>query len=208
VEQVRGRLDLMVSTYVAVHPVAPLVGRFRRAHPGVVVRIDALADDDDCIGLIRQGHCELIFTQLPVPSRGLTVRELGVHEYQLVAPPGAELPAADPLSLEDLPDIPLILVPKAAPLRVQIEKALQAAGKRTRVAAISHHRESLGAMVLAGVGATFMELSSAERVAARGAQLRGLTPAVRRPHGVLYDPRRLSPAGLAFLESVVPAAQR
>ncbi|WP_433506355.1 LysR family transcriptional regulator [Pseudonocardia halophobica] len=199
---VRGRLDVLASTYVAVHPVAGLVGAFRRAHPEVAVRIGALADDDDSAALVRQGHCELAFTHLPVPAPGLTVRELGRHEYRLVAPPDVDLPAADPLDLADLPDLPLIVVPQAVPVRIQIERELLSVGKRTRVAAVCHHREAIGALVLAGVGATFLERSVAERLAGLGAGVRALRPAVHRPHGVIYDPRRLSPAGQAFVAAL------
>src|SRR4051794_7075183 len=45
-----GRLDLCSLPTLAVDPVAPLVGAFRRAHPGVTL---ALADPDDSEDLVH-----------------------------------------------------------------------------------------------------------------------------------------------------------
>ncbi|OLL76823.1 putative transcriptional regulator, LysR family [Pseudonocardia sp. Ae168_Ps1] len=198
--QVAGRLDILASAYVSVHPVAELVGAFRRSYPAVTVRMGSLSEGDDPAALLRQGHCELVFSHLPVMASGLTARTLGQLDYVLVAPPDAELPPTSRLALAELPDLPLLLVPRTAPMRVQIEEALHAAGKRTRVAVVTHHRESLDSLVLSGVGATFMERSSAAYLGERGAQVRDLIPPVRRSHGVVYDPAHLSAAGAAFLE--------
>ncbi len=160
----------------------------------------ALGADDDPAVLVRQGHSELVFTHLPVAAQGLTVRELGVLEYVLVAPPETLTDDADSVAIKDLPDLPMLLVPRAAPMRVQIERELQVAGKLTRAAVVTHHLESLAPMVLEGVGATFMERTAALRLRRRGAEVRALDPPVYRSHGVVFDARRLSSVGQAFLE--------
>ncbi|MCE3554724.1 LysR family transcriptional regulator [Pseudonocardia sp. RS11V-5] len=203
---VSGRLDILASVYVAAHPVARLVGAFRRSHPAVTVRMGALSEDDDPAALLRQGHWELVFSHLPVPAAEFETRALGVLDYVLVAPPDAHLPPEHVVALAQLPDLPMLLVPRGAPMRVQIEEQMHQAGTRTRIAVVTHHREALDSMVLDGVGATFMERSGAAELVARGAQVRGLDPPVQRAHGVLYDPRRLSRAGAAFLERALTLA--
>lgn len=196
----RGRLDIHASPSLATHPVAGLIGEFRQRFPNVSVRLGELRDEDSCASLIRQGHCEMVICHLPVPSGELDVREFGVHEYWLVFPPETELPAGDPLQLSELPDLPLVIVPQGASQRTEVERALSAAGKRTRVSAVLQHREAMLPFVLAGVGGTFMERSRALRSARRGAVVRAVDPPISRSYGVVYDSSALSPAGAAFLD--------
>ncbi|MEV0054008.1 LysR family transcriptional regulator [Saccharopolyspora shandongensis] len=194
----RGRLDIHVAAPLAVHPVAQLVGRFRKRYPNVSLRLADLRDEEGAVALIREGHCEIVFTNLPVHASDLQVEELGEHEYWLVFPPGTPVPERDPLPLTELPDLPLVIVPKSTG-RTAIEKALSAARKRTRPSAIVQHRESMLPFVLAGVGGTILARPMAEQAAARGALVRAIDPPISLPYGVLYDPAVLSPAGRAFL---------
>lgn len=184
----RGRLDIHASPSLATQPVAPLVGSFRQRFSNVSVRLGEFRDVDSCASLIREGHCEMVICHLPVPSADLEVCELGVHEYWLVFPPKAELPERDPLPLSELPDLPLVIVPKGASQRTEVERALSAAGKRTRPSAVVQHREAIVPFVLAGVGGTIMERSRAQRSARRGAVVRALDPPINRAYGVVYAP--------------------
>ncbi|EQD82494.1 LysR family transcriptional regulator [Saccharopolyspora erythraea NRRL 2338] len=196
----RGRLDVYAAPALAVDPVAHLVGAYRQRYPNVSVRLGDFSDEDACAALIREGHCELVICHLPVSSGGLEVRELGSREYWLVFPPGVDAPEQDPLPLAELPDVPLVAVPRGASQRTHIERALSAAGRRTRASAVVQHREALVPFVLAGVGATMLQRSVAERAAARGAVVRAVDPPLNRAYGLVYDPALLSPAGRAFLE--------
>lgn len=196
----RGRLDIQVAPPVAVDPAAHLIGRFRQLYPNVSVRVGDFRDEDAGLSLVREGHCELLLAQLPVAHGDLTVHELGRCEYWLVFPPGTELPPGGTMKLVELPDLPLIIVPKGASGRTHIERALSAAGKRTHPSVIVQHREAMVPLVLDGVGATITVRAQAERAAARGAVIRAVDPPITLPHGVLYDPAQLSPAGQAFLE--------
>ncbi|WP_460959935.1 LysR family transcriptional regulator [Parasphingorhabdus pacifica] len=202
----RGRLDIHTAPALATHPVAPLVGRFRQRYPNVSVRLGECQDGDSCASLIHEGHCEMVICHLPAASAGLDVCELGVHEYWLVLPPDTELPEHDPLPLSALPDLPLVIVPKGASQRTEVERALSAAGKRTSPSAVVQHREAILPFVLAGIGGTIMERSRAERSARRGAVARAVDPPINRAYGVVYDPSVLSPAGRAFLELVSSGA--
>lgn len=201
----RGRLDVAVAAALAVHPLANLVGRFRKRYPNVSVRLSDLRDEQTGSSLLREGHCEAVLTHLPVPAGDLEVTELGAHDYWLVFPPGTEVGERDPLPLSELPDLPLVIVPGGAG-RMAIERALSAANKRTRPSAIVQHREAIMPLVLAGVGGTIMSRPMAERAADRGAVVRAIDPPIRLPFGALHDPARTSPAGRAFLRMAAEAA--
>jgi DNA-binding transcriptional LysR family regulator len=199
--QLRGRLDIHAQPSLAADPVARLVGEFRRQHPKVFIRIGNVRDEETATTLIRDGHSELLFCQLPMPRLdGLEVIELGVQEYAMVFPPGTELPPDDPLPLSALPDIPQVVVPRGGAYLGQFERALAEAGRARRPAAVVQHREARLPFVLAGVGCTFMERSAAEAAAARGVVVRMTDVKVSPRYGLAYDASALSPAGRAFVE--------
>ncbi|MER2092572.1 MAG: LysR family transcriptional regulator [Saccharopolyspora rectivirgula] len=200
----RGRLDIHATAGLAVDPLAHLVGEFRKHYPNVSLRLGDIRDEESVPALIREGHCEIAVCHLPVSASDLQVRQLGTHEYWLVFPPGTELPERDPLPLAALPDLPLVIVPKGATGRTAVERALGAAHKRTRAAAVVQHREAMLPFVLAGVGGTILQRPAAERAAARGAVVRAADPPITLPYGLVYSPGRLSPAGRAFLEVLPP----
>src|SRR5438105_4775060 len=54
-----GRLDLGALPTLAIDPVAPMVGAFRHAHPGVTLALADPADVDALEQLVATGACEL-----------------------------------------------------------------------------------------------------------------------------------------------------
>ncbi|MQA98215.1 MAG: LysR family transcriptional regulator, partial [Streptosporangiales bacterium] len=168
--------------------------------PNVSVRIGDLRDEEAAAAKVREGHCEVVFSYLPVTGGGVSTVELGTHDWWLVFPPGTPLPAADPLPLSALPDIPLVIVPKGSSQRARVERALSAAGKRTRPSAIVQQREAALSLVFAGLGATVAERGMAQRARERGAEVRAISPALTSTYGVVYAPSGLTPAGEAFLQ--------
>lgn len=196
----RGRLDVLAFQTLAVGVVPGLVARFRERYPNVTVRIGDLREEEAAAAKVREGHCEVVFSYLPVAGGGVSTVELGRHDWWLVFPPGTALPPTDPLPLSALPDLPLVIVPKGSTQRARIERALSAAGKRTRPSAIVHQREAALSLVFAGLGATVAERGMAERARRRGAEVRGISPAITSSYGIVYTPAGLTPAGEAFLE--------
>ena len=88
-----GTLDLVALPTLAVDPLAPLVGRFRTVHPGVVVRI---AEPEDAARLAEQvaaGRSEVGLAELPARRDDLVAIKLARQEIVAVCPPGTELPA-------------------------------------------------------------------------------------------------------------------
>ncbi|QFG22224.1 LysR family transcriptional regulator [Actinomadura sp. WMMB 499] len=197
----RGRLDIVAMPPLSADRVARLVGAFRREYPGVSIRIGDLRDEGMVTSLIREGHCEIVVCHLPTMDHsGLDVCELGVQEYRLVLPPGSPVPPDDPLPLSELPDVPKVTVPQGSQAVGEIAQAVTAAGRPISPAVVVEHREARLPLVLAGVGATFLERSMAEVAAARGAVVRAIEPRISQTYGLVYDSAALSPAGRAFVE--------
>lgn len=203
----RGRLDIVALAALSAHPVAHLVAAFRHEYPTVSIRIGDLRDEAQATSLIRDGHCEMVISFLPLlDSADLDVLELGTQDWWLAFPPGTELPEDDPLPLSALPDLPHVIVPRGASQAGEIEQAVVAAGRVIKPVAVVEHREARLPFVLAGVGGTFLERSTAETAAARGAVVRAVTPQLSRTYGLVYDSSGLSPAGRAFVELARPTA--
>ena len=63
---VAGHLDLVTLPTLAVDPVTPLVGAFRRAHPDVTVRLAHPESVAALVNSVRSGESEVGITELPV----------------------------------------------------------------------------------------------------------------------------------------------
>ncbi len=200
-----GRLDIVTLPTLAVHPVAGLVGSFRRAHPGVAVRLAEPEDAHAVAERVRHGEAEVGFADLADlgsagQGGGVVAHELEVQEYVALLP-GEEAPpeGRHPLKLADLAARPLITTPPGTSTRRQVDEAFRAAGLTMIVGVESDHREAIGPLVRAGAGAAVLPRALAEQVAGAGVVLRELTPPIRRRVGMLHRDGPLSPAAAAFV---------
>jgi DNA-binding transcriptional LysR family regulator len=202
-EELRGSLDILAGPGLAVGPLADLIGRFKRRAPLVTVRVGSLASDDSVISVLRDGLCEIAVCHLPADSAAVpgttavSYLELGVHEPWMLFPPRTDLPPG-PVRLADLPDVPLVVSTGGAEVTA-IRNAITKDGTLRRPVVIVEQREARFAMVVAGIGATFIERTIAQDAIARGAVARPLEPALRVRFGLAYDPAHLSPVGAQFL---------
>lgn len=201
-----GRLDLVCLPTLAVDPVAGLVGRFRRRHPGVRVRIDEPEDADSVAASVRSGASELGIAELPLRAADLTSVELDAHEFVAVLPPdlAVTLGPAPALSLRDLAGRPLVTTPPGTSTRRQIDEAFTAAGMEPTVAVETDHREGIIAMVLAGAGFAIVPAPLAGSSQVGDAVVRSITPRIERKIGLIRRPGPLSPAAQAFVALAVP----
>src|SRR5688572_8857722 len=109
---VAGQLDLACLPTLAADPVADLVGRFRREHPGVAVRLGAPLDGDELADAVRSGAAEVGVTDQGTASAGLEEIEIGEQELFAVSPPTRPRTARPAyLRLDRLEGVPLVLGP-------------------------------------------------------------------------------------------------
>jgi LysR family transcriptional regulator, carnitine catabolism transcriptional activator len=193
-----GRLDLVALPTLAADPVAPLVGAFRLAHPGVDIALADPSDASALVELVASGECELGITAEPVGDQGLTSHPLVQQDLLAVLPPGTN--AAHTMAVRTLARFPLVTAPPGTTTRTQLEEAFADAHVSPRVAVVTAQREAILPLVLAGAGATLFPRPLAEQAAALGAVVVSLRPRLTRPVHLFHRQGPLSPAATAFRE--------
>lgn len=191
-----GTLDLVALPTLAVDPLAALIGRFRAAHPGVLVRVREPEGPGDVERIVRAGGAELGLTDITTGASGLTRVSLGRQEVVVVSPPGSP---ATPLTARQLADLPLVVTPAGTSTRRLLERTLARDGLEPHLAVELNHREAIVPLVLAGAGSALLPTTLAADAAARGAVVRALRPAVGRRVGLVHRPGSLSPAARSLL---------
>jgi DNA-binding transcriptional LysR family regulator len=192
-----GELDLCALPTLAVHPVGPIVGDFRRAHPSVRVVLSAPEDTASLVNLVRSGRSEVGITE-DVTASGLVVHNLGDQDFLMVLPPGSD--ARSPLPLRRLAGMPLVAGPPETSTRRLLDEAFTTAGVAPGVAVVTAQREALLPLVLAGAGATLLPRPLAEVASRLGCVVASPTPAVRRKVVVAHRDTPLTPSAERFVD--------
>ncbi len=194
-----GSLALASLPTLAVEPMAWLVGRFRRHHPGIRVDLTSPEDSQDLFKSVTSGSCELGLTDARAVPAALTVVDLGPQELVLILPPGS--PAGDdddgPV---DLGSLPFVVSPVGTSSRRLLDEHLEAAGVVPRLAVESAQRDALLPLVLAGAGAALVPEPMARMAATLGAVVVPLRPPAVRSLGLVHRGGELSPAAARFVE--------
>jgi LysR family carnitine catabolism transcriptional activator len=202
---VAGRLDIVAQTTLAVHPLAGLVGTFRKAYPAVVVNIEDPGHAAAVAEMVRSGHSELGLTDFSIPVEDLRTYELPAQQVLVVLPPETDITTDEPLSVAQVVAFDLIVTPSGTASRALLELALAGSDVPLRVGVETPHRAALVPLVLAGAGVTLLPRSMAEDAARQGARIAALDPPVVRRVQLLWRREPLSPAGRAFVSMVASA---
>ena len=196
-----GRLDLVCLPTLAVYPAAELVGRFRRAHPKVAVRVVEPEDADAAAQRVRSGRSEIGLAELPVTGPDLATHPLELQELVVLIPADLDptLARTGRITIQTLARQPLITTPRGTSTRRQLDEAFLAAGLRPTVAVETDHRESIGPLVTAGAGVAVLPRRLAEASVTTGVLIVDIKPTITRRVGLVHREGPLSPAAAAFL---------
>jgi LysR family transcriptional regulator, carnitine catabolism transcriptional activator len=195
-----GSLELVALPTLAVDPLAALVGRFRTMHPGIVVRVSEPDEAEALADLVADGHCEVGLAELPVRRDDLVAIRLARQEIVAVCPPGTKLPAPGRLPVRALAGMPLVAIPRGRSTRELLDRALAAADVAAFIAVEIAQREAIAPLVLSGAGTAFVPRQMADALAAQGAVVARLVPALTREIGLVHRANPLTPAARAFVE--------
>ncbi|MGI8754688.1 MAG: LysR family transcriptional regulator [Acidimicrobiales bacterium] len=197
-----GAVDVVALSTLVVEPLVPIVGRFRRAHPAVLVRITEPEDAAAVIGLVRSGGAELGLGDEAVPGGDVSLvsDRLGTQALLAVLPPDTSIPAGRRLPVARLAGFPLITTPPGTSTRRLLTAAVRDAdpGADPRIGVVTEHREAIVPLVLAGAGAAVLPEPLARAAAAQGAVVVPLTPGVERTVHLVRRSGPLSPGAAAF----------
>jgi LysR family carnitine catabolism transcriptional activator len=195
-----GHLDLVSLPTLAVRPASMLIGRFRRAHPLVSVRLVEPEHADAVAERVRNGSSEIGFAELPLAGADLESHPLEVQEFVALVPAGLE-PDRDrggALSIRTLARQALVTTPPGTSTRRQIDEAFASVGLAADVAVETDHREAIGPLVRAGAGIAILPRALAEDAATADVVIREVRPKIGRQVGLIHRRGPLSPAAHSF----------
>lgn len=191
-----GRLHISALGTLAVDPLPRLASRMRRRHPGIQLRVLDPGGSAGVVKDVRQGRAELGLTDLPVRNSSLISRAMWTQDVALVVPQDMAAQLSDPVPLETVADIPLILETTDRSTQTLIDEAVSDAVGT--VAIRCAHRAGIWELVMAGAGATFLPRQLAERELT-GVAVLATTPRIRRSVGLVFRAGPLTPAARAFV---------
>ena len=199
-----GTLDIVSLPTLAADPLGRLVGGFRKANPGISVRIAAPEDDGAVVAMVLDGRSELGLTELRTHRDELVGVSLERQELVAVCPPRTRLATSGRLPVARLRGMPLVTTPPGTSTRDLLDRALASAGVEPHIAVETSQREAIAPLVLSGAGTSFLPARLAEPLAAQGAVIARLVPTLTRTIGLVHRPSPLTPAARAFVELARP----
>jgi DNA-binding transcriptional LysR family regulator len=197
---VAGTLTMGSLPTLAADPLAPLVGAFRRAYPGVRIDLAAPEDTGVLFDLVVSGRCELGVTEahdIPDPLRAYT---LGRQALVLILPPGSNHTDGDPVDLSSLETTPFVVAPHGTSTFRLLEEGFAAVDRSPSVAVVTAQRDAIVPLVIAGAGAALVPESVARTAAALGAVTARPEPPIERALALIHRTGPLSPAATRFVE--------
>ncbi|GAB3440323.1 LysR family transcriptional regulator [Actinophytocola sediminis] len=195
----RGRVDVAISPTLTSNFLAAWVGHFRRKHPGLTVRLTQHSGDSDEIAtLIRSGEAELAYTVTPMSRQGIQCAHIGDGEVVLALPPGWRTDFPDPVPVELLDGLPMIVDRGFG--RTYLDTLRDTSAIEPVVVVDTSEPAGLVPLIIAGAGAALLPMRQALDARRRGATLRLLEPLTLRPIYAITPTTPLSVPARGFLE--------
>ncbi|PZP47479.1 MAG: LysR family transcriptional regulator [Azospirillum brasilense] len=198
----RGHLRLGLTPFGSAALFAPLVGRFRAAHPDITIALleqGSLTLSEAVLG----GEIEMAMAILPI-APGLEWQPVWDDPLVALLPEGDPLAGREAIRLEELRDRPLILFETGFALNEVIQRACAARGFTPREAARSGQSDFITALVASGLGVALLpRLMVAPRAPLSMPVALVEEPDLRWQCGLIWrQDGALSPAARAWLEMV------
>ena len=186
----RGRLVVGTLATVNSYLIAPLVSQFKQRFPGIHLQVHSQPSSDIVTGLLAN-RLDMGICLLPVPHDQLTTVPLFEERLVLVVPTQYPLPQSR-LRMQDLGELPLVLMPVDYCLRKMVEAECAEAQIKTQVVLEMTSPEGILQAVAEGVGLTILpELYVRLRLVGSGLRIIDLyDPVPRHPVGLAYRANR------------------
>ena len=195
-----GYLTMASLPTLAADPVAPLVGAFRRRHPGIRIDLAAPEHTGELFDLVVSGTCELGVTEAHGVPDALESHSLGSQSLVLILPPGSGHPEGAPLDLATLEETPFVVAPRGTSTFRLLHEALAAVNRSPSLAVVTAQRDAILPLVIAGAGAALVPEAVARTASGLGAVTARPEPPIVRALALVHRSGPLSPAAARLTE--------
>ena len=204
---IAGRLDIISLPGLLLDPLAPAIGRFRRRHPRVRVRVVQAEAAEDVRNAVRAGDAELGLTDaVEVADKDVIGEPILEQELVAVLPPGTPPPENGVLAMRDLLRMDVIAGPPGTAIRNLLTREGARLGLEVSPAVEVTPRGSALYLALAGAGIAILPRPVALLGGPRGAAIVSLQPSQTRLVYLLRRDAPLSPAARAIRALISPEA--
>jgi DNA-binding transcriptional LysR family regulator len=196
----KGRV-LIGANEGAVHAVLPLIERFHREHPGVLVEVRRIAARQLSQEVLLRTVDFGVLTFKPA-ERELESILLGTDELVLLVPPGHPLAAQGEVSMEEVGRQPVIAHNDPSPARERVLRLYEQRHAPLNIRMSLPSLDGIKRAVEMGLGVALLPRRCAQSELARGQLAAVEVPELRAPREIRFVYRRdagLSHAAKAFL---------
>ncbi|GAA1827618.1 LysR substrate-binding domain-containing protein [Pseudonocardia ailaonensis] len=194
-----GELVLGALPSLTLDPLAPILGRFRRAYPLVRITVRALVRAESVVDAVSGGACDLGIVGAPVHDPELTRLRFGTQRLVLLAHRDVPLPDG-PLGHDDLVGLPFVCGPAGGSSRIALENALRDIGAEPHIVVETESTEAIVPLVLNGCGVALLPEGLVKGAERSAASVRELDPPLARETLLLHRSPLSSPAARAFID--------
>jgi len=196
-----GQLQIGAIQTLGVVDLAALLTNFRRAHPGVAIRLSHDAASE-LARAAADAVLDIAFIDGPVDQRKLTRTELGSDDLILAVPTGDPLARRATIRLRDraLRDRDFVDYRADSALRAQVDAACVAAGLARRVSCEAENMQYLAEFVQHGLGIAVLPPMAIQSVAEHVSAVPIMPPLRREISAVVAAARPPTGAAKALLD--------
>jgi DNA-binding transcriptional LysR family regulator len=167
----RGLVSVAAVTTVGLFTLPVLLAEFRERYP--LVRIQVWSGrTDGVLDRLLEGNADVGLLSAPIAHPRLDCTPLFDDPIVLVAAPSVARALPDPLPLEQLAEVDMILYQSPSRFRTLVEASLEQAGAYPHVAMEFDSHEAVRAAALAGYGVGVVPLEAVQEEIAAGALVR------------------------------------
>jgi len=169
-DSLTGRVTVGLAPYSVASTLSmSLLSAVRQRHPGILLHINE-SFSGPYSELIMTGRMDMAVIHGAGPIKGVQFAPLLVEEFFLVAPVGQPLPgkASDPVALEDIAELPLLLPSQVNFVRKAVDSAFAQTKRAPRLVAEVEALDTLRDAVAAEIGCAILPESVASRMVLPG----------------------------------------
>jgi DNA-binding transcriptional LysR family regulator len=200
----RGELVIAANEATCIYLLPRVFSEYRRLFPAVQLDVDR-SYGSRVVEAVMDNSADFGLTQLPVDEKRLQVVDVHRDEVRLIVPASHPLAGLKTISPRELVEY-FLLLPKQGKTRTRLDQWLEPVEDEVRISMELDSTEMMKRFVMAGLGLTFLAISSCQEELAAG-KLAAIPlapePMVRRLGLIYRRDKALSKAALGFIQVVL-----